>query len=181
MKLVFLDRDGVINRFPGKGLYVTHRRDFSFLPGALEALKELWEAGCRVVVVSNQGCVSRGLITREELTQMTLQMTSEVQKHGGKIDRVMYCLHQQSDRCDCKKPQTKLFLEALSETPVEMNQVYFVGDSAEDIQAANALGCVGILALSGRTQKEDLADFPAKPDVIKSDLKEAVEWILQRK
>ncbi len=179
MKIVFLDRDGVINRFPGKGVYVTRQEDFQFLPRAVDAIRRLKEAGCEVYVVSNQGCVSRGLITEKKLAEMTGRMMEEIRRHGGDISRVLYCPHQKSDNCDCKKPKVKLFLEAIAGRNPDMSDVYFAGDSEEDIQAGKNLGCRTILVLSGRTTAEELGSFPLKADAVKKDLWEAVEWILR--
>ncbi len=181
MKIVFLDRDGVINRFPGKGLYVTRQEDFQFLPRAFEAVRLLTEAGCEIFVISNQGCVSRGLITEKALGLMTSGMIEEIQKHGGKIKKVYYCPHQKSDNCDCKKPKIKLFQEALEGRTPDMKEVYFVGDSIEDMEAGAALGCRTALVLSGRTAPEDVASFPVKTGTVKKDIWEAAEWILREK
>ena len=181
MALIFLDRDGVINRFPGKGSYVTRQEDFHFLPCIFEAIKLLTEAGHEIFVISNQGCVSRGLITKKALELMTKNMTDEIRKHGGDIQKVYYCSHKESDLCDCKKPKTKLLLEAIGGRPLGMNEVYFIGDSEEDMQAAVNLGCRGVLLLSGRTSAGDLLHFPVKHETIKKDLYEAALWILQKK
>ena len=176
-----MDRDGVINRFPGKGLYVTRLDDFAFLPGALEALKKLKDAGCEVHVVSNQGCVSRGLLTEKALATMTGIMLEQVRRHGGDIRQVHYCLHQKTDHCECKKPKVRLFREAMEGRLFDLKEVYFVGDSQEDVEAGENLGCRTVLVLSGRTTSEDLPEFPYKPDAVKKDLGEAVGWILQEK
>ena len=181
MKIVFLDRDGVINRFPGKGEYVVREESFHFLPRVFEALKRLTEASCEIHVVSNQGCVSRGLISEATLGRMTEKMLSEISRHGGKIQKVHYCKHQTSDHCDCRKPKIKLFLDAIAGRPVDMKEVYFVGDSAEDMEAAKNLGCRRVLVFSGRTTPEDLAALPVQPEVAKEDLWEGAEWILQKK
>lgn len=181
MKLVFLDRDGVINRFPGKGLYVTDPSKFSFIPRSVDAIRELTKAGCEIRVVSNQGCVSRKLVTKELLDSMTASMIAEVEKAGGRIEKVHYCLHQTSDNCDCKKPKIKMFREAIGGRAVDMSEVYFVGDSVEDMEAGRDLGCRTALVLSGRTTEEDLAEFPVKPETIQPDLWEAARWILRKK
>lgn len=180
-EIVFLDRDGVINHFPGKGQYLVRREDFKFLPGALEAISLLTKAGKEIYVVSNQGCVSRGMISLEELNQMTSEMLSEISRAGGKIQKVYYCVHQKSDGCDCKKPKIKLFLEAIGGRKMDLEKVFFIGDSEEDIQAGKNLGCRTILALSGRTTEADLPQFPFKPDEIKKNLLEAAQWILKKK
>lgn len=181
MDLVFLDRDGVINRFPGKGLYLTRKEDFQFLPRTLTAIRLLSQAECELVVVSNQGGVSRGLMTLEELNAMTQQMLEAIRGQGGRIDQVHYCLHQTSDACECKKPKTALFEKTLRGRRGVFNSIYMIGDSEEDIQAGHAVGCQTVLVLSGRSAQADCADFSVKPNVIKNDLWEAAEWVLQRK
>ncbi len=181
MKVVFLDRDGVINRFPGKGVYVTRKEDFKILPKSAEAIGLLTKAGFQIYVVSNQGCVSRKMITEKELWSMTRDMLAEVGRAGGKIDEVFYCIHQTSDACDCKKPKTALFEKALGGKSARAGYVYLVGDSEEDMQAGKSLGCRTVLVLSGRLAKEEAGSLAAKPDAIKQDLWEAANWIIQEK
>ena len=181
MKLVFLDRDGVINAFPGKGLYVTRREEFRLIPEAVEGIRLLTEAGFELHVVSNQGCVSHGLITPKELERLTDSMLKDIAAAGGRIAGVHYCTHQTSDRCDCKKPKTALFLRALKNRPVDMRRVAFVGDSEEDMLAGHALGCRKVLVLSGRLEKKDIENLSVKPDAVKRDLLEAARWLLAEK
>lgn len=181
LKLIFLDRDGVINQFPGIGNYVTRWEDFHFLPRAAEAIALLSKAGYEVNVISNQGCVSRGDLTLEDLQKITGQMLKAVEKIGGKIHGVFYCPHQTNDHCDCKKPKTRLFQDALHGRSVTLKGIYFVGDSVEDMEAAQNLGCGKLLVLSGRNGPADVERFSVKPDVIKKDLWEAASWILQQK
>lgn len=177
MNVVFLDRDGVINEFPGKGEYVTSQAAFRFIPRAKEAIRLLSERGCEIYVVSNQGCVSRGLISAADLEAMTDRMLEEVRSAEGRIDGVFYCLHQTSDACDCKKPKISLFKKALAGRPVDKRSACFIGDSREDVEAGRALGCLTVLVLSGRTKREDLPSFEPKPDRVAADLWEAATWI----
>jgi D-glycero-D-manno-heptose 1,7-bisphosphate phosphatase len=180
-KIIFLDRDGVINRFPGMGFYVTRQREFRFLPGVKNALKTLSLAGFEINIISNQGCVSRGLISVRGLKDLTDRMVAKIVKAGGRIKGVFYCVHQQSDRCDCKKPKTKLFRKALNGRRVDLQSVYFIGDSEEDIQAAKNLGCRSILVLSGRIKKRDLEGLAASPDHVMRNLKEAARWVARKR
>ena len=181
MKLVFLDRDGVINEFPGMGAYLTRWEDFHFLPRVIEAVALLSKAGYELNIVSNQGCVARGDISLDGLNEITRKALRQIEAGGGRIAGVFYCIHQSSDNCECKKPKTKLFYDALRGRTVEMRSVYFIGDSVEDMQAGEALGCQKILVLSGRNGESDVQDFPVKLDVVKKDLWEAAQWILQKK
>ena len=180
MRLIFLDRDGVINHFPGKGVYVVREKQFRFLPGALRAIRLLTEKGFRLVVVSNQGCVARGLITKANLKRLTKRMLKEVKASGGKIHKVYYCMHQRSDRCACKKPKTLLFEKAMKGLRLKRKEVYFIGDSEEDVAAGHAIGCRTVLVLSGRSKKKDLRYFPRKPHFVEKNLWEAAQCILKR-
>lgn len=180
-KLIFLDRDGVINRFPGKGLYVVRQDAFEFLPGSLEALRLLQVAGYETHVVSNQGCVSRGMITREGLSRLTEHMLAEVRRAGGGIRDVHYCVHQKADGCACKKPATLLFEKALAGRNAPPGSIAMIGDSEEDMEAARRMGFLKVLVLSGRTAAADLESFVPTPDAVKADLLEAVRWLLRKK
>ena len=181
MPLVFLDRDGVIVRFPGKGSYVTRLKDFRVLPNAVKGIRLLTKAGHRLHVISNQGCVSRGLVTRAQLGRMTQLMLKIIRRGGGKISRVHYCPHQSSDRCRCKKPKTFLLKKAAHGHPGPRNKMFFIGDSEVDIQAGHRFGCRTILVLTGRSQKKDVRFFSVKPDLIKKDLYQAARWILSQR
>ena len=180
-RLVFLDRDGVINRFPGKGAYVTADEGLRLLPEALQGIKLLTEAGFRLVVISNQGCVSRGLITRAYLDALTRKMLRQIRTHGGRLHKVYYCLHQTSDKCRCKKPRTLLLEKAVKGLKVKHEEIFFIGDSREDIQAGHDFGCRSILVLSGRSKRKDIKNFPVKPEFVKKNLLEAARWIIKKR
>ena len=179
--VIFLDRDGVINRFPGVGSYVTSQKDFHLLPGAVRGIRYLSQNGFEVNVVSNQGCIAHRLITPKALRGLTMRMLRKVRKAGGEIQGVFYCPHRTSNRCFCKKPNTLLFKKALRHRKFDVSKVYFIGDSREDIKAAKNLGCCSLLVLSGRTKKKDLELFETKPDVVKRNLLEAARWIIRKK
>ena len=181
MQIIFLDRDGVINRFPGKGRYVTRSRELKVFPQALKGIRLLTEAGYRLAVVSNQGSVSRGLLSKKDLDLMTRQMLHKIRAKGGKIHKVYYCIHQTSDQCECKKPKTALYKKALKGSRVDLNKVFVIGDSVEDISAGHALGCQTILVLTGRNQRKDVKFFPLKPHFVKKNLLEAAQWLLKKR
>ncbi|MBI3252167.1 MAG: HAD-IIIA family hydrolase [Candidatus Omnitrophica bacterium] len=180
-KFIFLDRDGVINEFPGPGGYVTDWKKFRFIPKSAEAIALLSRAGFEIAVISNQGGVSKGLMTSEDLKRLTRQMLEAVKKKGGKIAGVFYCEHQTSDRCDCKKPKPALFYRAIGGRAADWKSIFFIGDSREDILAGKALGCKTLMVLTGRLKEKDIPALPAKPDAVKKDLWEAARWIIQKK
>ena len=181
MSFVFLDRDGVLVRFPGKGKYVTRLSQLKPIPRSAEAVALLTKAGFEIVVISNQGCVSRGMITPARLKDFTERMLRWIKKAGGRIRKVYYCPHQSSDGCRCKKPETLLMEKAVKGRRVKRREAVFVGDSAEDIEAANKFGCRSVLVLSGRNKKKDVRFLPLKPDFVKKNLWETAKWLTQKR
>jgi D-glycero-D-manno-heptose 1,7-bisphosphate phosphatase len=182
-RYILLDRDGVINRRKLNG-YVTSWEQFEFLPRALDALRLLAEGGYRALVVSNQACVSKGLISSEGLAELTRRFVEEVEKHGGHIDRVYYCPHQNGEGCDCRKPKPGLLLQAQREYLFAFAEAFLVGDSEPDLMAAQQVGCPAILVRSGGldTQAAPYAGetpaLPGNPRATVRDLYEAVQFIL---
>lgn len=177
MKIIFLDRDGVINRDPGFGGYVISWQEFEFLPGSLEALKKLNQARYEVIVISNQAGVAKGLYTLKDLDVMTKNMLKEVEKAGGKIRSVNYCIHQDEDDCNCRKPKTGLLVQAVKGLNIDFAGTFFVGDNRRDVLAAKAVGAKSIFVLSGNTELEEL---DVQPDFVAKDLLEAVEKVVLR-
>jgi D-glycero-D-manno-heptose 1,7-bisphosphate phosphatase len=182
MKVVFLDRDGVINEFPGNGLYVTKVREFHFIPRALEALKILTDAGYHIFVISNQAGVGKGLYSKRKLAMITAHMLKHVKAAGAKIDKAFYCTCKSSDGCHCRKPRIGNVIKALKllGRPIDdARQAYFVGDTEADIKAGKNAGCRTIFALSGREDRGYMKRWDVRPDYIVEDLYEAAKLILK--
>lgn len=179
-KLIFLDRDGVLIRFPGRGKYVIRDSQMKLIPRAAEAVAFLTRAGYEIHVISNQGCVSHGMITQARVDAMTKRMLREIRLAGGRIKRVHYCPHQSADGCRCKKPQTLMLRRALEGRRLVRRKMVFVGDSVEDIGAGKNFGCRTVLVLSGRNKKRDVRQLPIKPDFVKKNLWDAVQWLTKR-
>ena len=180
MKVVFLDRDGVINKFPGDGNYVTRVKDFHFVPGALGAIRRLTRDGYTLFVVSNQAGVDKGVYSRAKLAQITRHMMRHVKKAKGSIRKVFYCTHRSDAGCDCRKPRIGSFLAAmrLMKLPEkELSKAFFVGDTKSDIEAGLRAGCRTIFVLSGREGRRQLKKWPVHPDFITRNLLEAVKII----
>ncbi|MBD3426351.1 MAG: HAD-IIIA family hydrolase [Candidatus Omnitrophica bacterium] len=183
-KYVFIDRDGVINR-DGEGRtehgYITEWEDFEFLPGVLDALRELTEAGYENVVISNQKCVGRGLLSSDGLEALTGKMLEAVLEAGGRIRRVYYCPHLDEDDCDCRKPKAGLFKKAKEELGISSFEGrFFIGDSQRDMQAARRAGLGRILVLSGKSSRRDAERWEYEPDHICRDLLEAARYIIRK-
>jgi len=180
-KVIFLDRDGVINK--DEGQYITSWPEFEFLPGALEAIKKLTKSGFKLIVISNQAGVSKGLYTQEVLADITYNMQEKVRKAGGNISAVHYCMHRQDAGCECRKPKTGLFKQALKNSPnINTAESFMIGDSEKDIEAGKKAGCKTILVLTGKAKKkEDVCSFKTRPDFISNDLLDAVDSIILKR
>ena len=113
MRVVFLDRDGVINQYPGDTNYVKNWGEFKFIPGSIEGMKKLNACGFKLCVVSNQAGVSKGVYTQENLDEINENMLKEFKAQGIEVEGVYYCTHLKSDNCDCRKPKTGLLKQAI--------------------------------------------------------------------
>ena len=142
---VLLDRDGVLNRKPPKAQYVRSWEEFHWLRGAKDALRLLKESGCRVIVVSNQAGVGRGVMAEEELLNIHNRMREEAAQAGGDIEAVYYCPHDWNEGCECRKPRPGMLFRAQRECNLDLSRTPFIGDDERDAQAADAAGCPSIL------------------------------------
>ncbi len=179
---LFIDRDGVINKDPGgwtKTNYVTDWKDFHFVPGTLEALKILKDKGIKVIVASNQGGVNKGLYTKDELSRVSSRMVREIEKAGGAVEEVLYCIHKDEDNCECRKPKPGMLEMAAKKYGVDPKTTYFVGDDKKDILAGKKIGCKTVLVLSGKSSREMAGTWAEKPDHIFENLLEVVKYIVR--
>jgi len=180
MKVIFLDRDGVISKFTPND-YVKKWEEFEFLPGAIEGLKILYNTGYKIVIISNQAGIRKGLFTEEDLQEVTDRMLNVLKKENIHIEKTYYCIHTDEDNCECRKPKPGFFFRANEEIgPIEFSGTFFIGDHMTDIEAGKNAGTKTILLLSGRTiSEEEIKDWKVKPDFIAKNLKEAVEIVIR--
>jgi D-glycero-D-manno-heptose 1,7-bisphosphate phosphatase len=137
---VFLDRDGVINRRAPEGGYIRRWAEFEFLPGALDALSAMQDAGAALFVATNQRGVARGLVEPRKLTQIHLRMRAAAAAAGVRFAGIFVCPHEVG-MCDCRKPDVGLFRQAQQAQPwVSFAEAHLVGDSISDLQAGHRLG-----------------------------------------
>lgn len=178
LEAIFLDRDGVINR--ERADYVKSVHELVLLPGVLTALSQLVTLECPVIVVTNQSCVGRGIITANELNMIHGALLAEVTEHGGRIDKFYVCPHHPEEGCDCRKPQPGLLRMAAIDYGLNLRNCVFVGDSITDYQAAKRAGCPSILVRSGRqgTDLDRLLGHDESTPIV-SDLSAAVELLLE--
>ena len=144
-KFVFLDRDGVINRLE-LGKYVLSWPKFEFLEGAIEAIAEISGAGYKIVIITNQSPIGRGLLTEEGLAVIHNNMLFEIEQGGGIVEDVFYCPHTPEDNCNCRKPETGLFDQANEKYEIDYANSWFVGDFESDREVAKRVGLKFILA-----------------------------------
>lgn len=145
--LVLLDRDGVVNRDSGE--YIKSVAEWEPLPGSLEAIAKLTQAGFRVVVVTNQSGVGRGLFDAATLAEIHAAMIAAARAHGGEIAAVFFCPHRPDEGCSCRKPRPGLLLQAAEAFGSHLAGVPFIGDKLSDVEAARAAGARPILVGAG--------------------------------
>lgn len=177
---VFVDRDGVICE--NRADYVKSWTEFAFIPGSIEALASLSNAGMRVFIVTNQSAVGRGHISRRQLDVIHEKMLDVLAGAGAKIEGILVCPHHPDDRCDCRKPKPGLLTDAALRFKVSLDGSVMVGDHRDDIEAGAAAGCETVLVKTGRGA-QTVAERrwgAAKPGFVADDLVDAAIWILAR-
>ena len=137
---IILDRDGVLNKKMPKAEYVRNWDDFKWLPGAVEAVRLLKEAGFCIAIVTNQAGIARGMMTESDLSRIHGMMTDDLAKNGGAIDAVYYCPHGWDDNCECRKPRPGMLFQAQKDFHLDLSRVYFVGDDVRDRETADRAG-----------------------------------------
>ncbi len=151
MKLLILDRDGVINQDSDE--FIKSPDEWIPIKGSLDAIAKLSQAGYDIVVITNQSGVGRGLFSADTLGQIHVRMLDYVQQHGGKIQSILFCPHHPDEDCECRKPKTGLYDLLASRLSVSFSGVYSVGDSFRDLQAAKSAGALPILVKTGKGKK----------------------------
>jgi D-glycero-D-manno-heptose 1,7-bisphosphate phosphatase len=148
VKLIILDRDGVINH--DSDAYIKNPDEWRPLPGSLEAIARLSRSGYRIVVATNQSGIARGLFDLAMLASIHAKMHQAVSGAGGRIDAIFFCPHGPEAGCACRKPRPGLFLEVLQRFKAAPAEVHAIGDQLRDLQAAHAAGCRPVLVLTGK-------------------------------
>jgi len=193
VKAVFLDRDGVINEL------IHHREQgiidspftveqFRLLPSVGEATRKLREMDYKVILVSNQPGIAKGLISEETFDKVREKMKEELAKEGAFLDGEYYCLHHPEAKveglranCECRKPEPGLLLQAAKDMDIDLSQSWMIGDGLTDVKAGKQAGCRTILLGRMRCELCRLMDEEdARPDAITSNLTEAAQFILKQ-
>lgn len=185
---VFLDRDGTINEEVG---YLDREEKLKILPAAFEAVRLVNQNGFKVVVVSNQSGIARGLFTEDFVRTINNRIAAAMVENGAVIDRFYYCPHHPSEGldpyrkiCNCRKPEPGLLLQAAADLNLDLSGSYMIGDHLRDIETARRAGAKGILVMTGhgpdQLQSAEITSAN-RPDDIAPDILEAVRWILRDK
>jgi heptosyltransferase-2 len=175
---VFLDRDGTLNYDPG---YLKVAAELKLLPGVGPALARLKRAGARLVVVTNQSGVGRGIVTLKDLEAIHARLEGLLEKDDAALDAIYFCPHHPNDGCRCRKPNVGMVERAVSELQLDLRRSYLIGDHARDIQLAHRVGVKAILltpALVDAQSMDKLKAEQAMPDTVAKSMSEAVDWIL---
>ena len=184
-RAVFLDRDGTLNEEVG---HITRPEALRLLPNAARAIRLLAQHDYRLIVITNQSGIARGLLTEQDLSQINLKLQSELASEGAFIEAIYYCPHHPEGEveiyrrdCDCRKPEPGMLFRAASDLSICLEESFVIGDRYYDIEMAQAAGARGILVLTGhgKIETED-PDFSsrAQPSFIATDVLEASEWIV---
>ena len=172
-KAVFLDRDGVLNRAVvrnGKPYPPANAAELELAPAAEEALREWKEAGFKLLVVTNQPDVAKGITTRAAVEEIHRKLASQLP-----VDEIFVCYHQDGDGCDCRKPKPGMILDGARKHNVDLTESFLVGDRWRDVEAGQNAGCRTVLIDGGWEERQ-----PARPaDARMHSLREAADWILQ--
>lgn len=176
---IFLDRDGVI--IENRSHYVRSWADVEIFPQALEALARLAGTRYKIVLVTNQSAVGRGLIARETAEEINRRLLKAINAAGGQVHGTYMCPHTPSDGCECRKPRPGMLLRAAQDLSIDLKSSIMIGDALTDLQAGRAAGLHRVaLVRTGRgasqlqqPRPEDLGEFP-----VFDDLKAAVNSLL---
>lgn len=185
-RAVFLDRDGTLTV---EGEWLTRHADLVLIPGAAAALARLSARGWKLVLVTNQSAIARGLITPAQLDEIHAQLQQHLAAQGARLDGIYSCPHHPTAglgaykvECACRKPKPGLVLQAARELGLELAQCWMIGDAARDLEAGWAAGVPGILVATGKGRDElvRLRERGEQPQACVPDLPAAADWILSR-
>lgn len=159
MKLLILDRDGVINQ--DSDAYIKSLDEWVPIPGAIEAIAQLSKAGWTVAVATNQSGIARGYYPIATLEAMHARLRMLVAEQGGEVGHIVYCPHGPDEGCDCRKPKPGLLRAIADHYQTNLEGVWFVGDSQSDLQAALAVDAQPVLVKTGKGERTLEKDVPA--------------------
>ena len=175
---VFLDRDGtlILDKH-----YLSSPDKVKLYSCAAESVKKLRAAGFKIIVVTNQSGIARGMFSQKDLAKVNRQFLSLLKKQGAKIDGLYYCPHIDDDNCNCRKPKTGMVLQAAKEHNIDLSRSYAVGDSVRDYMLGNNFGGKGVFILTGHGKKQarNLRKQKTKPLAVCKNIKQAAVLVIK--
>lgn len=164
-KVVFLDRDGVINYDYG---YVYKKENLKFISGVIKSLKQLQELGYMLIIITNQSGIGRGYFTVEQYLDFTDYMITLLKQEGINIEKVYYCPHTDEENCNCRKPKIGLFEKAINEYNIDLDNSYVIGDNERDLCICDKTKIKGIIVNNNSNKY-----------IVKNNLEDAVNYIIE--
>ncbi len=178
-KVIFLDRDGVINLDSPD--YIKSWAEYQFLSGSLEALAVLTQAGFHLILITNQSMIGRGMVSLETLEDMHRRMQQAVEEAGGRIFDIFFCPHRPDEYCYCRKPEPGMILRAKARHDIDLSASMMIGDNVKDLECGRNAGCGSTILVrtgSGLTAEKKLAAKSITPSAVADDLFDAAGMIL---
>jgi D-glycero-D-manno-heptose 1,7-bisphosphate phosphatase len=176
MKLVILDRDGVVNFDSDQ--YIKSPAEWRPIPGSIEAIARLHQGGWRIAVATNQSGIGRGLFDMATLNAINDKMMEMVFRQGGRIDALFFCPHTAAEGCGCRKPRTGMLEEIGARFHTDLKGVPLVGDSLKDLQAADEVGAQPLLVLTGKGQRTRTEGGLPRRTLVFDDLADAARHLI---
>jgi D-glycero-D-manno-heptose 1,7-bisphosphate phosphatase len=184
-KAVFFDRDGTINEEAG---YIRDLNNLKLISGAAEAIEKLRKSGFLAILITNQSGPARGYYSEDWVKKLNDRVQELLNENGTKLDSMYYCPHlpdgtvpEYTKECDCRKPNTRLFLNAKNDFDIDLKNSFMLGDKATDVEAGHNAGCKSILLKTGYGEQVLSGTYQSVPDAdyIADDIVDAAEWILK--
>ena len=173
---VFLDRDGTVNTEVD---YLSSVKDLRLIRNTAKAIRFLNQNKIKVIIVTNQSGISRGLFSIDDLDNVHDELKRRLRRKGAYIDAIYYCPHHPDDECSCRKPKSGMFKLAAKDFDLKLNKCYVIGDKLTDIKSAHNISARGILVRTGygKSEQNKLKEADVMPEHIAENLYEAVKWI----
>lgn len=175
-KILLIDRDGVINKKAPKGEYITSWKEFKFIPETIKAMKKLSDNGFKFIIITNQACIGRGIVTKNAINEINNKMIKFLEKEGISILQLYMCPHHWDDNCHCRKPKPGLFFQASRDWSFRLDKTFYIGDDSRDCQAAYNAGCKCIFI----GEQPDISNLDSKkfPELIVKNLQQGMEELI---
>jgi histidinol-phosphate phosphatase family protein len=175
-KVAFLDRDGTIIE---ERNFIESPDEIRFLPGSVQAIQMLRESGYKIVVISNQSGIGRGILTEKMVREVNDLFIRRLKEKDAPVDGLYFCPHHPDANCECRKPETGMVQKAAEELKLDLKNTVVIGDKSIDVKLGKNIGAKTILVVTGygKSEVNKLADQNDKPDFVADTLLDAANWI----